>query len=386
MAGVKNWDVIVIGGGLIGVSLALALRKQGAAVLILERGEPGREASYAAAGMLAHCDPHTPALLRPLAAASAKIYPEFIQEIEEESGEHIDFRCEGTIMLLPTAAGATPEAGGPQPIPCPDIKILDQDEIAAAEPALNCEQCPAVYLPEAAVDPRQLTRAVLAAARHRGVEVASGITANEVLVSNQRAVGVQTARARYLAPTVVNCAGAWAGQIAPPLPPTRPVKGHMLALAVPISYDQHGTPKSPHILRHVIRTPDVYLVPRSDGRIIIGSTLEEAGFDKRVDVATIKHLHEAAMAWVPQARQARILESWTGLRPGTPDNLPILGATPITGYFMATGHYRDGILLAPITAQIMAQVIGGAKPELDISAFAPGRFAEPVNTEETKSA
>jgi glycine oxidase len=152
----------------------------------------------------------------------------------------------------------------------------------------------------------------------------------------------------------------------------------MLALAMPISYDQHGTPKSPHVLRHVVRAPDVYLVPRSDGRIIIGSTLEEAGFDKRVDVTTIKHLQEAAVAWLPQARQARILESWTGLRPGTPDNLPILGTTAITGYFMATGHYRDGILLAPITAQIMAQVIGGAPPELDISAFTPSRFAKPL--------
>jgi glycine oxidase len=378
MKGVKNWDVVVIGGGLVGASLALALRKQGTAVLMLERGEPGREASHAAAGMLAHCDPHHPALLQPLAAASAKIYPEFIQEIEEESGEHIDFRREGTIMLLPAAAGVTPAAGGAQPIPCPGIKILTKEEIAAAEPGLNCEECQAIYLPEAAVDPRQLTHAVLAAARQRGVEVAAGITAGEVLVSEGRVIGVQTARVRYLASTVVNCAGAWAGQIGPSILPTRPVKGHMLALALPIGYDQHGTPNAPRALRHVVRAPNVYLVPRSDGRVIVGSTLEEAGFDKRVDAATIKRLQESAVAWVPQLGQARMLESWTGLRPGTPDNLPILGPTAIDGYFMATGHYRDGILLAPITAHIMAQIIRRVPTELDISAFTPRRFATPL--------
>jgi glycine oxidase len=377
MAGVKNWDIIIVGGGLIGVSVALALRKKGAAVLIIERGEPGREASYAAAGMLAHCDPHTPPLLHPLASASAKIYSEFVHQLEDESGHQIDFRREGTILLLPPAAGPLTIAM-PQAVLSPDVRVLGKDEVAAAEPGLECGDCNAIHLPEAAVDPRQLTRAALAAARHRGIEVASGISATEVLVANRCVTGVQTARTQYLAPVVVNCAGAWAGQIMPKIPPTRPVKGHMLALAMPIGYDQHGTPKSPHILRHVIRTPDVYLVPRSDGRIIIGSTLEEAGFDKRVDAATIKHLHEAAVAWVPQARQARILESWTGLRPGTPDNLPILGATAIEGYFMATGHYRDGILLAPITAQIMAQVIGRVPTELDISAFTPRRFATPL--------
>jgi glycine oxidase len=133
-----------------------------------------------------------------------------------------------------------------------------------------------------------------------------------------------------------------------------------------------GAPRG--LLRHVIRAPEVYLVPRSDGRIVIGSTLEEAGYDKRTDPDTIQRLHQAAIHLVPGLAQARLLEAWAGLRPGTPDDLPILGATSTPGYFAATGHFRDGILLAPITAHVMARVITGAQPEYDISAFSPARF------------
>lgn len=128
------------------------------------------------------------------------------------------------------------------------------------------------------------------------------------------------------------------------------------------------------VVRHVIRAPEVYLVPRSDGRIVIGSTLEEAGFDKRIDADTIQRLHQAAIRLVPALKEARILEAWAGLRPGTPDDLPILGATSMPGYFVATGHFRDGILLTPVTAHVMAQVITGAKPDYQISAFSPQRF------------
>jgi glycine oxidase len=131
-----------------------------------------------------------------------------------------------------------------------------------------------------------------------------------------------------------------------------------------------------NVVRHVIRAPEVYLVPRSDGRVVIGSTLEEAGYDERTDADTIHRLHQAAIRLVPALGQARVLEAWAGLRPGTPDDLPILGATSTPGYFVATGHFRDGILLAPVTAHIMAQVIAGAKPDYDISAFSPLRFQD----------
>jgi glycine oxidase len=124
----------------------------------------------------------------------------------------------------------------------------------------------------------------------------------------------------------------------------------------------------------VIRSPEVYLVPRRDGRVLIGATVEEAGFDKRTVPATIEQMHRAGLRLIPALGGARILEAWAGLRPGTPDNLPILGVTATPGYFVATGHFRDGILLTPVTAHVMAQVVTGAKPEYDISAFSPVRF------------
>jgi glycine oxidase len=128
------------------------------------------------------------------------------------------------------------------------------------------------------------------------------------------------------------------------------------------------------LLTHVIRSLNVYLIPRSDGRLLVGATVEEAGFDKRTDVAAIQRLHRAAVALVPELRHAKILEDWAGLRPGTPDALPILGATAMPGYYVATGHFRDGILLAPITAKVMADVIGGVEPEYDLKLFSPARF------------
>jgi glycine oxidase len=132
--------------------------------------------------------------------------------------------------------------------------------------------------------------------------------------------------------------------------------------------------RSRTLLKHVIRSPEVYLIPRSDGRIIVGTTVEEAGFNKRTDVAAIQHLHRAAVALVPELRNAKLLEDWAGLRPGTPDALPILGATATPGYYVATGHFRDGILLAPITARVMAQVIEGQNPNHDLTVFSPARF------------
>jgi len=217
-------------------------------------------------------------------------------------------------------------------------------------------------LRERSVDPRALAAATLKAAKHRQVDVSSGTTVKEVCIENGRVSGIHTDKSSYGARIVVNCAGAWAGNVAPLRVPTRPVKGQMLALVGSLA------------LHHVIRAPEVYVVPRGDGRIVIGSTLEEAGFDKRTDVNTIHRLHQAAIRLVPALSQARIIEDWAGLRPGTPDDLPILGATGIPGYFVATGHFRDGILLAPVTAYVMSQIIAGEKPDYNLSAFSPQRF------------
>jgi glycine/D-amino acid oxidase-like deaminating enzyme len=132
------------------------------------------------------------------------------------------------------------------------------------------------------------------------------------------------------------------------------------------------------LLRHVVRAPEIYLIPRSDGRLLAGATVEEAGFDKRTVPDTIQQLHRAAVVLLPALQKAKVLEGWAGLRPGTPDNLPILGATATSGYYVATGHYRDGILLAPVTARVMASVMAGEKSDYDLSPFTVERFALPL--------
>ena len=186
-----------------------------------------------------------------------------------------------------------------------------------------------------------------------------------VEVADGKACGVRTNKSQFAAGVVVNCTGAWASQIGPHLFPTRPVKGQMLCVAMP----------EKEMVRHVVRTAEVYLIPRSDGRMAIGATQEEAGFDKQTVPETIQKLRQAAIDLVPRLAEARILEAWAGLRPGTADGLPILGATPTPGYFVAAGHFRDGILLAPVTAKVMAEAITGRRTQMDISRFSASRFA-----------
>ena len=352
----KTWDVIVIGGGIIGVSLAIALRKRGATVLVVERGEPGHEASHAAGGMLVDCPLETPPGLQDLASASARLYPEFVHELEVESGMKADLRDFGTIVFLSEEHAER------------DREFLSshalRNPVGEIEPALSQFDGPVIYLKERSVDPQGLTAAAVATAKNRGVDFSSGDAVEGVHQSNSRVAGVKTVKTSFSAHKVVNCAGAWAGMIAPIAFPTRPVKGQMLCLALP----------SRNLLRHVVRSPQIYLIPRSNGRLLVGATVEEAGFDKRTIPSTIQRQHHAALELIPQLRDARILGDWAGLRPGTPDGLPILGETEIPGYYVATGHFRDGILLAPITAQIMAQVISGEKPAYDLSNFSPRRF------------
>lgn len=345
----KAWDVIIIGGGIIGLSLSIELRKRGVRVLVVERREPGREASHAAAGMLADGGAETPPALQPLATASARMYPEFVHELQDESGIQVDLREQGT-LLLPAGVESHDKSGS---LPAP----LNQ-----LEPALAEADRPAIFLKERSVDPRALVSAALKAAKHRGIDIVSGSPVTSVMTSGGRVDGVTTDKTSYSAAAVVNCAGAWAGHLPALHFPTRPVKGQMLAVA------------APRLLRHVIRAPEVYLVPRSDGRVLIGSTLEDAGYDKRTDAKIIQRMHGAAISLIPALAQARVLEDWAGLRPGTPDDLPILGTTNTSGYFAATGHFRDGILLAPITAYLMAQLITSTKTDYDISAFAAARF------------
>jgi glycine oxidase len=349
---VKSWDVIIVGGGIIGLSLSIELRRRGTKVLILERGEPARESSYAAAGMLVGSGFETPFQLRSLSAASAAMYPGFVHELEDESGLKCDLRDQGTICLFE------------KPVDI-DAEGLDSDAVARLEPALRRVDEPAFLIRENSVDPRALCTAALKAALHRGVTVATGSKVEEVMLCDGRVSGVKTQAAAYGSSIVVNCAGSWAAQIAPLAIPTRPMRGQMLSMV--------GHPKD--LVRHVVRAPEVYLVPRSDGRILAGATVEDVGYDKRTVSDTIQRMHRAAVALVPSLEKGRMHEDWAGLRPGSPDGLPLLGPTSIPGYFAATGHFRDGILLAPITARLVAQLISGETPGYDLSAFSPRRFS-----------
>jgi glycine oxidase len=353
----KSWDVIIVGAGIIGVSLAIELRKRGCTVLVVERGEPGREASHAAGGMLVDCSAETPEPMQPLAIASARLYPEFAHELEVESGMKVDLRDAGSIVFPP------PEHVHERP--GFSLSSLLPAPLAELEPGLADPTRPAFYLKERSVDPRALTAAAIKTAKNRGVDFSSGDPVVRIDISNKRVASVTTNKTSFTGSKVVNCAGAWSGQIAPYRFPTRPVKGQMLCLVMP-----SGT-----TITHVIRSPEVYLIPRSDGRLLVGATVEEAGFDKRTDRATMQRFHRAALALVPKLADAKILEDWAGLRPGTPDTLPILGTTETPSYYVATGHFRDGILLAPITAQILAHVVTGCAAGYDLKPFDPRRFA-----------
>ena len=409
----KSWDAIVVGAGIIGLSLAIELRKRNLRVLIVEKGEPGREASWAAGGMLADFPLEMPAALQELASASARMYPEFVHELEDESRLKIDLRNEGTLVFLDgdefaqlaqrgqsaPSASAGPVLATVGGVPTKRSRTAgERPTLLSATPALHSSALISVqrlreiephlqikvkplFLKERSVDPRGLTRAAIAAAKHRGIDFSSGDEVIAIETAEGRASGVRTNKTHFSAGVVVNCAGAWAGQItcvgtgllpvgveqssATLIPvPTRPVKGQMLCVAQPRK----------EMVRHVIRAPGVYLIPRSDGRLLIGATQEEAGFDQHTVPATIQKLRQAALELVPKLADARILEAWAGLRPGTPDNLPILGGTAIPGYFVATGHFRDGILLAPVTARVMGQVITRETPDFELGAFSAGRF------------
>lgn len=355
---VKTWDVVIIGGGAIGLSLAWRLRQSGAAVVVVEKSEPAREATHAAGGMIAHCDPGNPPQLAKMIAASARLYPEFVTQLRAEAFESPDLRTDGAISFF----------DGEQPV-CEGSRPLDDEDLTRLEPLL-ASRGRAYLLPESSVDPRKLGSALEKAARTLGVDFVTGAPVTEVAVMAGRAAGVRTAKCFYGASAVVNCAGAWASQIKPIEMPTRPVKGQMVCVVPPKSTQNSGP-----LIRHVVRTPEVYIIPRSDGRLLLGATVEEAGFDKRVDPATVQRLYQAATKVVPEIANMRIHDAWAGLRPGSPDGLPILGATSMPGYYAATGHYRDGIMLAPATALVMTQLLTGHRPDIDLEWFSPLRFA-----------
>jgi glycine oxidase len=371
---VRSYDVIVVGGGIVGGAIALQLAQSKLRVALLDRQNPGREASWAAAGMLSPAPDSPSAIpLVPLGRASLNLYPQFVSEVEEISGRRVGLRRDGAIEVLfsadaerqlSTLVALHRGLGLPtEPLPI--------DEARKLEPGLGREARAAAWMEyEGFVDPRVLTGAVLAAATASGVQVHTPANVAQITAEGGLCSGVATDSEKFGAAHVVLAAGAFSAKVEGFAPPVavRPIRGQMVALsssAVP--------------LRRVLRSERGYLVPREGGspqRIVAGSTLEDAGFEKRVTPGGLEGIFSAAQELVPALAGAEVLETWCGLRPDTPDHLPLLGPGELTGLTIATGHYRNGILLAPITAKLVREWITEQRVSMDWQLFDPLRFSE----------
>jgi len=359
-------NVIIIGAGVAGLAIGWRLRQAGASVLLLERGQAGFGATWAAAGMIAAssemADAQAPEA--ELAQLSQRMWPAFAREVEEASGIDIGYRQSGALMIALTAEEAAVHSARAKADP--ELKILSRDEARATEPTLGVLEN-ALWDPrEAVVDNRALGRALTAAFVRTGGTLSSNEAVVRIVVHEGRAVSVHTPVAIHHADAFVLAAGAWSGLIdgLPPdaVPPVKPMKGEMLALVPPAGIKLPG---------HVVWGNGVYLVPRA-GRLLIGATLEDVGFDTSLTDAAEDWLSSRATRLMPSLRQWKIDEHWAGLRPGSPDGLPLLGPTTVSNLFVASGQYRNGILFAPAIADLLSRFVLG-RPE-GLEAFDPRRF------------
>ncbi len=355
-------DVLIAGAGIIGLSCALELRKHGCRVAVLERGRSMHGASWAAAGMLAAHDAEKPAALLPLAHKSLALYGAFLDRIRALSGQAVPLRTTTAVQAMASEAPITPSR-----------KLLSAVEAQALIPGLATARYRFAALDELSLDPRDLCHALPLAATAAGVAIHEHAAVQCVLAAGN-AVEVRTSDGLFSAGAFLNCCGAWSSQLSYPgdnsassssesRVPVFPRKGQMAVVRVP-----------PAALPVVLRSPEVYLVPRGDGRVVVGASVEDAGFDTTVHSATLRELIENAAALWPLIADAPVIDSWAGLRPGTQDGLPLLGALPTPHCFVATGHFRNGILLAPATAEAMASLMTGRTPAMNLAAYTPDRF------------
>lgn len=336
-------DVTVVGGGVIGLSVAWHAARRGMAVSVVDRGPLGGGASRVAAGMLApvsEADAGEPALLRAGIAAAGR-WPAFAREL----GLGEAYRACGTLVVArdaDEAAALERERVLREELGLP-VGRLRGSQARALEPALAPGVRAALEVPgDHAVDPRALLDALIAACAREGV-----------------ALRALTEDAPPAAARTVLATGAWAG------PPVRPVKGQLLRLR---------DPEGPGLVDRVIRHERFYLVPRGDGRYVLGATMEEKGFDTTVTAGAVRELLGEAQLLVPGLDELVLEEALAGLRPGTPDNAPLVGERE-DGVILALGHHRSGILLAPLTGEAIAALLGGEPMPAEVAPFAPGRFA-----------
>jgi glycine oxidase len=364
---VETVDVIVGGGGIIGLSTALELARNGFRVRVIEKGRAMSEASWAAAGMLSANDPDHPAELTQLAALSIRLYPEYLSLVEQLSGLPVPVRTQATLVTSTIGSEFHPN----ETKVCPALSVQEAERRI---PGLATDGRSFCWMEEPSLNPRDLCAALPLAAAAAGAELQQETQVLGV-TTRDSGVEVKTQRGTVSAGAFVNCCGAWAGGVEhsglerPPAAGVEPRKGQMLAVRVPPPLD----------LPYVLRSPEIYLVPRGKGLIAIGATVERAGFDRRVEPLVVEQLRaQAAELWPPMA-SAPVVESWSGLRPGTLDELPLIGSAGAPHCWIATGHFRNGILLAPATALIVRQLLQGKPPEVSLAAFLPGRLMEAVH-------
>lgn len=370
-----KFDVAIAGAGLIGGAIALELARAGLRVGVFDRQEPGREASWASAGILSPA-PENPGMIPMVSVgmASMALYPEFIANVEGISGRDTGYRKKGTVEAL-FSRNAREELSTLVALHHGlglKAEALSADEAREMEPALSEGIEAAMFRPdEGSVDNRALSGAVLEAAKISGVEIFADRAVHAVKRAGNRCTGFllrnETVEAKY----IVVAGGCYSAEIegVAPYAPVAPVKGQILAL-------RHSDVK----IGRVLWSENIYLVPRPDGRVIAGATVENAGIDKHLTAGGLQKLVNGATELAPQLASARVEEIWAGLRPDSPDHLPIIGPTDVDGLLIATGHFRSGIVLAPITAKLICEWITEKSVSLDWDRFSPMRFQQARKT------
>lgn len=375
-------DVVVIGAGVIGLSIAWQAARRGLRTVVVDPA-PGRGASHASAGMLGPVMElrHGEQELLQLSLASAQRYPSFVAELEEQAGQPAGYRPCGTlaVALDPDDRAFLAELHAYQSSLALASEWLTAQECLTLEPAL----VPAIQGGlrvdgDHQVDNRMLVRALITACERSGVELLRQAVA-ELVVEGGGAAGVRLAdRTDLRAPSTVLAAGCWSGTLAglPPevAPPVRPVKGQILRLQMP----DGGAPFLSRTVRGVIRGSSLYLVPRTHGELVIGATVEEMGYDTRVTAGGVYQLLRDARELVPGIAELPLVETLAGLRPGSPDGAPMIGPSALPGLVVATGHYRHGVLLAPATADAVAETLATGAVPAAVRPFSPQRFAAPA--------
>jgi glycine oxidase len=367
-------DVLIVGGGIIGTLTAVALARRGARAAVIERGDPCREASWAGAGILSPIYPwQYPDALGHLVNRSLALYPDLVAELLAASGVDPQFRRTG--LLMPVFAAAEWAALAPA-LPWSErfgwaAERLDGREARRVEPCLSEDVAGALYWPEVGqIRNQRLARAAEATARALGVAFHTGEEVTGFDRDGDTVRAVRTRSGRFVAGRYLLAAGSWSGALADALDlalPVAPVKGQILLLKA-----------EPGRLTRIVKHDQAYLVPRVDGRVLVGATMEMAGFDRRTTLSALHYLSGALLRMAPGLADAEVERHWMGFRPGTPDGLPYLGRAPgLRNLYVATGHYRNGVILAPATAEALALLLTDGTPPVALDAFAVDRPEAP---------